>query len=177
MDGRLILMGVIGRPHGVRGLVRVNAYTADPGVLADYPLVDQAGRRFGLRWVGDGVAQLREVAPAGERVIADRGEAARLTNTQLFAPRTALPAAADDEFYLADLVGLQARDAGGAVIGTVGAVHDYGAGASLEIMPGGRLVPFTRVAVPVVDIAAGHVVVAPPDEVEAGTADDAGAVA
>ena len=160
-------MGVIGRPHGVRGLVRVNAYTEDPGALAAYPLVDQAGRRFGLRWMGEGVAQLSEMLPAGQRTITDRDEVARLTNTQLFAPRSALPAADAEEFYLADLVGLQARDAAGGPLGEVAAVHDYGGGASLEIMPGGRLVPFTRAAVPVVDIAAGHVVVVAPDEVEA----------
>ncbi len=159
-------MGVIGRPHGVRGLVRVNAYTADPATLADYPLVDEAGRQFGLRWVGADVAQLSEMLPAGPRVIGDRDEVARLTNTRLFAPRASLPAADEEEFYLADLVGLQARDEAGAVLGEVAAVHDYGAGASLEIMPGGRLVPFTRAAVPVVDLAGGCVVVAPPDEVD-----------
>ena len=35
-----ILMGVIGRPHGVRGLVHVQSYTADPAALADYGVVN-----------------------------------------------------------------------------------------------------------------------------------------
>jgi 16S rRNA processing protein RimM len=158
---KLILMGVIGRPHGVRGLLRVNAFTEDPEALADYPLVDKTGRRFTLTWISDNIAQLTE----NGRKITDRNAAERLTNTELFAPRSALPDAEDEEFYLADLIGLQARDAAGAVLGTVAAVHDYGGGTSLEITPGAVLVPFTRAAVPVVDLTAGHVVVSPPAEI------------
>jgi 16S rRNA processing protein RimM len=169
MDDRLILMGVIGRPHGVRGLVRVNAYTEDPEALAAYaPLIDKTGRKFDLEFVSDNVAQLSEITAAGPRRITDRNEAERLTNTELFAPRSSLPEAEEEEFYLADLVGLAARSASGAEIGKVVAVHDYGGGVSLEI--GGAtplIVPFTKQAVPVVDIFAGHIVVDPPTETEA----------
>ena len=70
-----------------------------------------------------------------------------------------------EEFYLTDLIGLKAKSEAGAELGTIAAVHDYGGGSSLEIMPGALLVPFTRAAVPVVDIDAGHVVVIPPAEV------------
>ena len=157
-------MGVIGRPHGVRGLVRVNAYTEDPEALVAYPLTDKAGRRFGLQWVSGNVAQLSQNGCQ----ITDRDEAERLTNTELFAPRSVLPPAADEEFYLADLIGLQARDHAGTTLGTIAAVHDYGGGASLEIAPGTLIVPFTRAAVPVVDLAAGYAVVQPPAELEAG---------
>ena len=170
MDDRLILMGVIGRPHGVRGLVRVNAYTEDPGALADYaPLIDRTGRKFELEWVSENIAQLSEITAAGRRPITDRNEAERLTNTELFAPRSALPEAEDGEFYLADLVGLAARNAAGADIGKVIAVHDYGGGVSLEIGGAGTplLVPFTRQAVPVVDVSSGHLIVDPPAETEA----------
>jgi len=170
MDDRLILMGVIGRPHGVRGLVRVNAYTEDPGALAEYaPLIDRTGRKFELEWVSENIAQLTEITAAGPRRISDRNEAERLTNTELFAPRSALPEAEDGEFYLADLVGLAARNAAGADIGKVIAVHDYGGGVSLEIGGAGTplLVPFTRQAVPVVDVSSGHVIVDPPAETEA----------
>lgn len=153
-------MGVIGRPHGVRGLVRVNAYTEDPDALAAYALTDKTGRRFGLTWVSGNVAQLS----LDGRPITDRAEAERLTNTELFAPRAALPAAEEDEFYLADLIGLAARNEAGAPLGTIAAVHDYGGGVSLEIHPGALIVPFTRAAVPVVDLAAGYAVVDPPAE-------------
>jgi 16S rRNA processing protein RimM len=164
---RLILMGVIGKPHGVRGLVRVNSFADEADSLAAYPLVDRAGRRFALTWRHDNVAQLSEVTPRGPRLITDRTEAETLTNLELFTPRAALPEPEAEEFYLSDLIGLKAKSATGAELGTIAAVHDYGGGSSLEIMPGSLLVPFTRAAVPVVDVAAGHVVVIPPVEVTA----------
>ena len=159
-------MGVIGRAHGVRGLVRVHSHTADPADLAAYsPLLDDAGRAWSLVWKGEGIAELRDAAG---RPLPDRTAAEALVNTRLYVPRERLPAADADEFYLADLVGLAVQDEAGAHLGTVWAVHDYGAGASLEIAgPGGasQLVPFNRASVPRVDLAGGIVVVAPPDEV------------
>ncbi len=163
-----ILLGVVGRPHGVHGLVHVHSYTAEPEALAEYgPLVDADGRGWTLAWRQAGVAELRD---AGGRAVADRSEAERLTNLQLYVARDRLPPADEDEFYLADLVGLQAVAQDGAAIGRVLMVHDYGAGTSLEIVREGAaplLVPFTRAAVPVVDVAARRLVVMPPDEVEA----------
>ncbi len=166
-----ILLGVIGRPHGVRGLVHVTSHTADKAALADYgPLSDGKGRRFTLAWRGEGVAELTELRDGVAVRVGDRDAAARLTNTRLYIERACLPAPVDDEFYLADLIGLDAVDASGMARGRVVAVHDYGAGASLEIASVGAplIVPFTRAAVPHVDIAGGRVVVSPPDEVEAG---------
>ncbi|OYV41800.1 MAG: 16S rRNA processing protein RimM [Acidocella sp. 20-61-6] len=159
-------MGVIGKPHGVRGLVRVNAFTEDPAALADYaPLTDRTGRTFALEWVMENVAQLSEVTGSTKRKITDRTEAERLTNVELFAPRSALPATDEEEFYLADLIGMSVLGADGVKLGSVAAVHDYGGGTSLEISPGALLVPFTKAAVPEVNIAAGHIVVVPPAEV------------
>jgi 16S rRNA processing protein RimM len=98
---------------------------------------------------------------------ADRNAAEKLVNTRLYIERARLPPPDEEEFYLADLVGLQAIDADGAPLGTVVAVHDYGAGASLEIARAESaplLVPFTRAVVPEVDPAAGRLTVVPPDE-------------
>jgi 16S rRNA processing protein RimM len=164
MTERLILMGVIGKPHGVRGLVRVNAFTDDPDALADYPLQDKNGRRYMITWVTGNVAQLSELTASGRQDIADRNEAERLTNTELFAPRSALPETEDEEFYLADLIGLAAQTETGEAIGTIAAVHDYGGGTSLEIAPGALLVPFTKAAVPEINLHAGHVTIIPPAE-------------
>ena len=162
-----ILMGVIGRPHGVRGLVHVHSYTAEPADLARYnPLLDEAGRTWTLAWRGTGVAELRDGAG---RTIADRTQAERLVNTRFYVERHRLPAADSEEFYLADLVGLAAHTEAGALLGQVTAVHDYGAGTSLEIERGPTnplVVPFTRDAVPHIDVAAGRLVVVPPAEVE-----------
>jgi 16S rRNA processing protein RimM len=166
-----ILLGVIGRPHGVRGLVRVSSYADPPEAIAAYgPLSDDHGRQFSLRWRGDGLAEISEIVGGASVRIADRTAAERLANRRLYVARNRLPQPAPDEFYRADLMGLAAIDVAGAEIGTIVAVHDYGAGASLEVaVDGGTplLVPFTRASVPVVDIGAGRVTVAPPEGVDA----------
>jgi len=159
-------MGVLGRPHGVRGLVRVTSYADD---LTQYrPLSDDKGRRFALRWRGEGIAEISEVIDGGKVKVADRTAAERLVNVRLYVDRAQLPEPEDDEYYLADLIGLAAFDAGGATLGRITAVHDYGAGASLEIAgETSAIVPFTRACVPAVDVAAGRVTVALPEDVTA----------
>ena len=184
-----ILLGVIGRPHGVRGLVHVVSHAADPANLAAYgPLADDRGRRFTLRWRGEGVAELTELRDDGPARIADRTTAERLVNTRLYIDRAQLPEPEDaEEFYVADLVGMTAVDAAGAVLGKVVTVHDYGAGASLEIAKDGAaplLVPFTRTCVPEVDRANARLAINLPTdiidlahevgEVEARSAEGAG---
>ncbi len=161
-------MGVIGRPHGVRGLVHVQSFTADPLALADYGVLeDERGRRFTLRWQSEGIARLAERIGGRDLPVADRTAAEALTNTRLFVPRSALPAAEADEYYLADLIGLRAEDQDGRIIGRVAVVHDYGAGTSLEItLESGApplILPFTARAVPVVDVPGGRIVVDPPE--------------
>src|ERR1700750_2739111 len=97
-EGR-IQVGVIGRAHGVRGLVRVTSHTADPAALTAYgPLHDAAGRQFTLRWKSDGVAEVSEIVGGAPMRVADRTAAEKLTNTRLFIDRTMLPAAEDDEY-------------------------------------------------------------------------------
>jgi 16S rRNA processing protein RimM len=168
-----ILMGVVGRPHGVRGLLRVHSYTADPADLPAYgPFRDDAGRSFSLRWRGEGIAELAELVDGRPVPVTDRSRAEKLVNVRLYADRDRLPPAGAEEYYLADLLGLQAVDAAGNPLGQVDAVHDYGAGTSLEIAS--LLVPFTRACVPVVDIAGGRLIVVPPEEIAVpGGAEDA----
>jgi len=166
LNDRRILMGVVGRPHGVRGLLNVHSYTASPADLATYgPLLDDSGRTWTLVWRGEGIAVLSD---AEGHPVADRSAASLLVNTRLYVERDRLPSPDQDEFYLADLVGMAALDAAGQAVGRVTIVHDYGAGTSLEIERGGAaplLVPFTRACVPSVDPAAGTLVVTPPNEV------------
>ena len=167
MPDRRILMGVIGRPHGVRGQVHVHSYTAEPTDLAAYgPLLDEAGRAWTLSWRGAGVAELRD---ADGKAVPDRTAAERLTNVKLYLDRDRLPEPDEDDFYLSDLVGLEAAAPDGAPLGRVAVVHDYGAGTSLEIVGEAAplLVPFTRECVPVVDVRAGRLTVVPPAEVVA----------
>jgi 16S rRNA processing protein RimM len=164
MPQRHILIGVVGRPHGVRGLVRLHSYAAEPADLPGYgPLADDRGRRFVVRWQGDGIAELSQLID-GKRVrVADRAAAGQLVNLRLYVDRDRLPPPDTDEFYLADLNGLLAVAPDGRALGRVAAVHDHGAGVFLEI--GTLLIPFTRAAVPDVDLAAGRLVVVPPVEI------------
>ncbi|MBP0447222.1 16S rRNA processing protein RimM [Roseomonas sp. SSH11] len=160
---RRILVGEFGRPHGVRGLIHVRSHTAEPAAIASYgPLSDEGGdRRFVLKWLADGLVQVEGVA--------DRDAAAKLTGTRLYVMREVLPQPAEDEFYLTDLIGLRAETEAGEEIGTVSAVEDFGAGSVVTLRDAnGRetLLPFTRAVVPVVEVAAGRIVVIPPGERE-----------
>lgn len=159
----LVCVAEIGAPHGVRGEVRVRCFTEDPEAITDYgPLFDEAGRQR---------IELKIVRPHKVGVIAriegvrSREDAERLRGTKLYVARDALPEPEDETFYHADLIGLRADGVDGREIGTVTAVHDFGAGDILEITPGdgGKsiLVPFSKESVPEVDIAGGRVVVEP----------------
>jgi 16S rRNA processing protein RimM len=159
-------MGIVGAPHGVRGAVRIKSFTDDPEAIANYgALEDESGeRRLTLRVVGGAKGEGMVIATLSG--VTDRDRAEALRGLRLYAPRAALPATAEDEFYHADLVGLAAQLEDGSAFGKIIAVHDFGAGDVIEIARDeGQpvLVPFTRVAVPVVDIAGGRVVIDPPD--------------
>lgn len=95
--------------------------------------MDDQGRNWSLRWRGaDGVAELRD---AQGQALADRTAAQGVVNTRLYVPRDALPEPEEEEFYHADLIGMEARE-NGQSLGRVVMVHDYGAGASLELAGG-----------------------------------------
>ena len=97
--------------------------------------------------------------------VASRDAAEALRGLRLYVARAALPPPEEEEFYHADLEGLRAEFADGRDFGRVRRVVNYGAGDVLEIEREGEsaLVPFTRAAVPVVDIAGGRLVVDPPE--------------
>ena len=89
-----------------------------------------------------------------------------LKGTQLFVPRSALPEPDDDDFYYADLVGLEVKSTDGKRLGTIRGVHDFGAGDMLEIQPpksadtqASWFHPFTKRAVPKIDLKAGRIVI------------------
>jgi 16S rRNA processing protein RimM len=159
-----ICVAQIGGAHGIRGEVKLKSFTADPMAVRDYgPLQSEDGT------VSVEIEALRPAKGhlvARLRGVADRNAAERLANLRLFVPRERLPPPAADEFYHADLIGLRAVTADGAEIGTVVAMHDFGAGDILELEPlaGGTtiMLPFTDAFVPSIDIAGGRIVVAPP---------------
>jgi 16S rRNA processing protein RimM len=163
-----ICVGVVVGAQGIKGAVRIKPFTDRPEAVAAYgPVTDEAGaRRFEVKIVG----QARGVVTAQLSGVTDRNAAEALKGLRLYVPRAALPEPEQEEFYHADLIGLAAERADGSPLGRVKAVLDHGAGTYLEIVAeGGRplIVPFTRAAVPVVDLAAGRLVIEPPAEIGA----------
>jgi 16S rRNA processing protein RimM len=160
--GKRVCVAAIAGAHGVRGLVRLKAFTEDPDTVGDLgPLSDEAGERsFQVTVVG----HAKGVVLAQLTGVEDRDRAQALKGVRLYAERAALPALEDEEtFYHADLIGLAVEDRAGRPLGRVRALHDFGAGDLIEIEG------FTRAAVPVVDLEAGRVVVEPPAEDTAAT--------
>lgn len=161
-----IVLATVGAPHGIRGEVRLKSFAANPISLREYgSLLSEDGRGFEIEHLRTAGATLI----AKFRGIDDRDAAACLTGLQLGVERSSLPAPDEDEFYYADLIGLEARDPNGNSLGHIVAVQNYGAGDILEIAPPKRpslLVAFTKANVPDIDISAGHVTIVPPAETE-----------
>ncbi len=158
----LIVVGAIKGAHGVRGEVRVKSFTGEPAALFSY----------GPLYAADGAVLL---TPSANRSGTDhfivRPEEVRtkedwdaLRGVLLHVPRSCLPALEEGEFYISELVGLAVYCGGEAPVGEVRAVHNFGADDILEIrlaIPAAPLlIPFTREEVPLVDIAAGRIVLA-----------------
>ncbi|MEM1161006.1 MAG: ribosome maturation factor RimM [Pseudomonadota bacterium] len=155
-DGDQVCVGAIAGAFGVRGEARLKSFCAEPDAIAGYaPLTSEDGKSFDLkitRAIKDGFA-------ARLSGVQTREQAEALKGTRLYAPRDRLPVLPDDEFYHADLIGLEVVDTGGAPLGKVRAVHDFGAGDVLEVRgPTELMLPFTRAVVPTVDLGAGRVI-------------------
>lgn len=164
-----VCVGAIAAAHGIKGEVKIKAFTADPlGVGAYGPVSDEAGaRQFRLSHLrAPGGAAGESVVIARIEGVTDRNGAEALRGLRLYVPRASLPAAEPDEYYHHDLIGLTAVLVSGERLGTVRAVDNFGAGDLLDIARddgGSVVVPFTHAVVPMVDLAAGKVVVDPPE--------------
>jgi 16S rRNA processing protein RimM len=165
-----IIVGRIGRPHGVRGEVIIGVRTDEPdlrfavGAVVDVSaaeVVDDAGLErltvASARWHS---GQLL-VTFTG---ITDRTVASELTGSWLSVDSSQLPDTGDpDEFRDHELVGLNVRTTGGEPVGVVTDVLHYGQDLLVVRRAEGEcLVPFVKEIVPEVDIGAGLVVIDPP---------------
>jgi len=168
-DTERLLVGEIGAAQGLKGEVRLRSYTQSPADIAAYgPLEDETGAKL---------IEIEHVRVTPKAVIAHikgvttREGAEALTRTKLYLPRDRIPAREareEGEWYVADLVGLKAVDPQGEIIGTVVAMHNFGASDIVEVAlaSGGEnlLVAFTETTVPEVDIDGGRLVLVPPEE-------------
>jgi len=166
-DSKLILVAQVAGGFGVKGEVRVTAYTAEPMALMSYGPLLRADGSVGLSLISARPEKAAVVGRAKE--IATKEQADALCGLKLYIQRDRLPEPDEDEFYLADLVGVEARDPDGVALGTVKAVQNFGADDMLEIAPaaGGPswYLPFTREAVPELHLADGWVLAVRPVEV------------
>lgn len=164
-------MGRIGAAHGIKGEVRIQSFTEDPLALMQYGPFETSRPGLSIRIAAArGTTNMLVARLDG---IGDRTAAERLNGIELYVDRDALPPSAEeDDFYHADLIGLRAQLADGAVIGEVTAVPNFGAGDILEVRAttGGDtfLFPFTRLVVPEIHLKAGYLVIDPPAETAPG---------
>jgi 16S rRNA processing protein RimM len=170
-EARRVCVGVVTGPQGVQGAVRIKSFTEVPEGIAGYgPLEDETGRRqFDLHLCGVAKGVVIARLPG----VRDRDQAEALRGLRLYLPRSALPQPEAEEFYHADLIGLEAVLGDGTRVGHVRAIYDFGAGDTLELERDGGppvLVPFTRAVVPIVAPAEGRLVLDPPP----GLLDDLG---
>ena len=153
----------------IRGEVRLRSFTQDPTAVTSYgPLESEDGAR---RFTIEGLRPAKDHFVARLAGVDNRDAAEKLTNLKLYVLRDRLPPIEDaDTYYHADLVSLLAVTPDGTALGTVTAIHNFGAGDLVEIKPaaGGEplMVPFTVTAVPQIDMAARRMVVQPPTETE-----------
>src|SRR3569833_1027136 len=164
---RDVLLAVVTAAVGLKGEVRAKLFTATPDALPRYRTLHTAtGRKL--------VITAPRAPPAGAAALAfegvgDRNQAEALKGAELFVDRSELPQTDEDEFYNTDLIGLEARDGDGRVLGKVAALHNFGASDVIELLRSDgdsvHLV-FSRKTVPVLNIEAGYIVVAVPEDDE-----------
>lgn len=164
-----VIVGRIGRPHGIRGEVVVGVRTDEPDLRF------AVGARLGAGQVGEGTPDAELIVAArrwhsGQLLvafdgIADRTAASGLGGTWLSVDAAELPPIADpDEFRDHELIGLSVRTVAGDQVGVVSDVLHHGQDLLVIKAEGAdeRLVPFVAPLVPEVDVAAGVLVIDPP---------------
>jgi len=161
-----VVVAQFGAAHGVRGEVRLKSFTEDPLAVGGYgELASNDGRLFVIASARLATGTAPDMLVVRVEGVTTRDQAVALNGLELSVPRAVLPATEPDEFYHADLIGLDVALKDGIGAGTVVAVRNFGAGDLIEVAPARGapfLVPFTRAAVPVVDIAGGRIVIDPP---------------
>lgn len=166
-----ILLGQIGAAHGIKGHVRIATHTQDPLAIGTYGPLDTD--RPGLTVTLSKLRLHKTVVVAQIKGIADRNAAEALNGVNLFVDRAKLPEIDDeDDFYHADLIGLEARLDTGITIGKVSALPNFGGGDLIEVRDPNSgdtyLYPFTKTVVPQVNIAEGYLTIVVPLDAEEG---------
>jgi 16S rRNA processing protein RimM len=153
-----VVMGRISAPFGIKGWVKVQPFSEDPGTLMDFEC-----------WrVGRGVQQtlypVEAVQDHGKALVAklagvdDRDAAYALRGQEISVAKSELPPPEENEFYWSDLIGLTVVNREGVELGRVDSLMESGAN-DLLVVKGTReyLIPFVATFVGKVDLAAGTI--------------------
>lgn len=167
MSDRLLLVARVAGAFGIKGDVRITTFTEDPLALGRYRDLRREDGSPGLVLSAVRVTKGGVIARAAG--VDNRDQAEVLRGLKLFVARESLPAPDEDEFYLADLIGLSVETREGDVLGRIKAINDFGAGDLLEIQPPAGpswWLPFTRANVPEVLLQESRVIAIRPEETE-----------
>lgn len=166
MNTNKILLAQIGKAQGIKGEVRVKPF-GEPEMLDQYGRLEtKDGTLFRIKRMR---AQKNMLIVKFEGVNS-REEAEALNGVELYIDRAKMPEMEDkDEFYISDLIGMDAVNETGETIGIVKDVPNFGAGDMIEITPTGGgntyYLPFTQDVVPEIDFGQNVLTVVPPQEV------------
>lgn len=161
MEQNKVCLGAIVGVHGIRGEVKVKSFSDDERHLTRYGLLsnESGDQTFDVKIMGHS----KELLRVKIKGVDDRNTAETLIGTGLYIKRDLLPDLAEDEFYHTDLIGLEAKNTSGEVVGTVNAVYNFGAGDLIELKMSedGRLemLPFTKAFVPTINIKEHFIIV------------------
>lgn len=167
-DGRetRVCVAQIGAAHGLRGGVHLRSFTEEPGAFAQYGPLETEDRTYRLEI--DSVKPSKDGFTVRFVGVTRREQAEALRNVNLYVDRDRLPAASEDEFYYADLIGLAAVTPQGDALGKVIALHNFGAGDIVELQldsGASTMLAFDQATMPEIDIAGGKIVVVMPEEI------------
>ena len=156
---KMVIMGTIAAPHGVRGLFKVKLFCERAEDLTAYgPLCLEDGNEISLHLKG----MNKGLAICAAAEIRDREQAISLRGAALYLAREKLPELGEEEIYQADLLGMQLCDSAGQVRGKVIALHDFGAGEIVEIQLSGshktEMLPYYPPFLKRVDVEAGQII-------------------
>ncbi len=163
----MIVLGRIAAPYGIKGWVKLHPFGDDPVAWAEMPRWWLGKMAEGSDWQP---MALKELRLHGKGWIArldgidDRTAAEKLEGMYVGAPREALPATDEDEFYWGDLIGLEVLNEAGERLGKVASLIEAGANQVLvvkdEAADKEHLLPFVAEVVKDVVVAEGRIRVA-----------------
>nr|WP_321455226.1 ribosome maturation factor RimM [uncultured Cohaesibacter sp.] len=159
-----VCIAQFGAAHGVRGEVRIKLFAEDPDALFDYGPLETADGSRQFEFLS--ARESKTVFVCRIKGLNNRNDVEALTGQRLYVDRDKLPELEEEEFYHSDLIGLDVRLEDGTSIGSIVAIHDFGSGDMLDVMPKrgkGYYIPFTREVVPELKISEGFVLVNPPE--------------